>query len=72
MSRRDWRCRNASCPSLGGYVLGRITTDDGLVLSHGVWIIRAYLDTQRALIRCPACAAERMFTGKVVFAPSSD
>lgn len=72
MSRRDWRCRNTSCPRLGGYVLGRITTDDGLVLSRRVRITRAYLDTQRALILCPACATERLFTGKVVIAESTD
>ncbi len=72
MSRRDWRCRNASCPSLGGYVLGRITSDAGLVLSRRVRITRAYLDTHRALILCPACATERLFTGKVVIAELTD
>ena len=68
MSRRLWRCRSRACPVPHGAVLGRLTADGGLVLDPAVTDFRAYLDTRRGLIVCPACAAEREFRGGAVIA----
>lgn len=66
MSRRLWRCHNRNCPIPHGAVLGRLTVDDGLVLNPSVVMFRAYLDTRRAAVMCPACGAAREFRGGVV------
>jgi hypothetical protein len=47
-------------------VLGRITSDAGLVLDPVVQAFAVYLDTRRASIVCPACGAAREFRGRVV------
>src|SRR5687768_3938905 len=62
VSRRLWRCRNPEC----GAVLGRLTGDGGLRLAPGVRLARAYLDTRKAVIACPACGAAREFRGPAV------
>ncbi len=66
MSRSLWRCRNPDCPVSHGAVLGRLTADGGLVLDPEVTAFRAYLDTRRALVACPACGMMREFRGGAV------
>ena len=68
MSRSLWRCRNPSCPVQHGAVLGQLTADGGLVIDPTVTHFRAYLDTRRAVVSCPACGAERGFRGGAVHA----
>ena len=68
MSRSLWRCRNRACPVPHGAVLGRLTRDGGLVLDPAVEHFRAFLDSRRCMIVCPACEAEREFRGGAVFA----
>jgi len=68
MSRSLWRCRSRACPVPHGAVLGRLTSDGGLVLDPAVVGFRCYLDTRRAVVACPACGAGREFRGGVVFA----
>lgn len=63
MSRSFWRCRNPACPVQGGAVLGRVTTDDGLVLDPAVRTFVVYLDTRRAMVTCPTCGMAREFRG---------
>ena len=67
VSRSLWRCRNRACPVPHGAVLGRLTADGGLVLDPGVAGFRAYFDTRRAVVVCPACGATREFRGGAVF-----
>ncbi len=67
MSRRQWRCRHPSCPVPHGALLGRLTADGGLVLDPAVTSCRCYFDTRRAVVRCPACGAERAFRGSAIF-----
>ena len=62
MSRRLWRCRNPEC----GAVLGRLTSDGGLVLKTDVPVMRAYFDTRRLVAHCPACGEAREFRGSFV------
>ncbi|MDP9353871.1 MAG: hypothetical protein M3R02_01045 [Chloroflexota bacterium] len=66
MSRRFLRCRSRGCPVPHGAVLGRLTADGGLVLDPAVVSFRAYLDTQRAVVVCPACGNGREFRGGAV------
>ncbi len=66
MSRRLWRCRNVDCPCPHGTTLGRLTADGGLVLDPAVTGFRAYLDTGRVIVVCPACGTERDFRGSAV------
>lgn len=66
MSRREWRCRNPHCQVPHGVVLGRLTSDGGLVLSPAVNRFAVYLDTGRAEISCPSCDAARQFRGASV------
>lgn len=66
MSRSLWRCRNPACPTQGGTVLGRVTTDDGLVLDPAVRAFAVYLDTRKAVVTCPACGRKREFWGTAV------
>ena len=54
-----------------GAVLGRVTSDGGLVLDPAVIVFRAYLDTRRALLACPACGVVREYRGCAVFAVRS-
>ena len=63
MSRREWRCRNPDCPVPHGAVLGRLTSDGGLVLDPAIRAFRCFLDTRRAAVACPHCEAEREFRG---------
>jgi hypothetical protein len=63
MSRSLWRCRNAACPVRGGAVLGRVTSDAGLMLDPAVQAFAVYLDTRRAVVVCPACGTRREFRG---------
>ena len=63
MSRSHWRCRNRVCPVPHGAVLGRLTSDGGLVLDPEVTAFRCYLDTRRAVVDCPGCGATREFRG---------
>lgn len=67
MSRSLWRCRNPSCPAPHGSVLGRVTTDGGLVLNPAVRAFAAYFDTGRIEVVCPACGTMRAFRGHVLF-----
>ena len=67
MSRSLWRCRNPKCPVPHGAVLGRLTSQGGLVLDAVVETYNIYLDTRRALVVCPACGARREFRGRAVF-----
>jgi hypothetical protein len=64
MSRSLWRCRNPECPVPHGAVLGRITADEGLVLSPAIRSLRCFLDTRKVVLECPACGVEREFRGK--------
>ena len=66
MSRSLWWCRNPACPARGGAVLGRVTSDDGLVLDPAVQLFAVYLDTRKAIVRCPACGSSREFRGRFV------
>ena len=62
MSRRLWRCRNPDC----GAVLGRLTTDGGLIVLHGGTQVGAYFDTGRATVACRNCGTMRGFRGRFV------
>lgn len=66
MSRREWRCKNSGYPVPHGTVLGRITGDDGLVLSGEVKDFKLYLDTRRGVVACPTCGCEREFHGRAI------
>lgn len=66
MSRSLVRCRNSACPVPRGAVLGRVTSEGGLVLDTGVRRFAVYLDTQRAVIHCPACGTPRGFRGPMI------
>jgi hypothetical protein len=66
MSRSFWCCRNPGCPVRGGVVLGRITSNKGLVLDAVVKEFAVYLDTRRATVTCPACGTRREFRGNCV------
>lgn len=66
MSRSWWRCRNSGCPTRGGAILGRVTTEGGLVLDPAVQTFAVYLDTGRIEIACPACGTRREFRGRVL------
>src|SRR5262245_48447361 len=67
MTHRAWRCRNLSCATADGIVLGRLTADgNGLVLAPGVAIAAVYLDVGRVEIACPECGAVRDFRGLLV------
>ncbi len=68
MSRSWWRCRNPDCSVPHGALLGRVTSDGGLVLDPAVTTFAAYLDTRRVVVICPACDATREFRGNAVFA----
>jgi hypothetical protein len=63
MSRSLWRCRHPACPVRGGVILGRVTSDAGLVLDPAVQAFAVYLDTRRAVVICPACRTSREFRG---------
>ncbi len=69
MSRSLWRCRNPSCPVPHGAVLGRLTSEGGLVLDPAVVAFQCYLDTRRAVVACPACRTAREFRGISILAP---
>lgn len=69
MSRSLWRCRNPACPTPHGAVLGRLTSEDGLVLDPRVQSCAVYLDTRRAVVACPECGAEREFRGTMLVLP---
>ena len=69
MSQSLWRCRNHECLVPRGAILGRVTADGGLVLSPEVTAFKVFLDTQRAMIGCPACDAIREFRGNALFSP---
>jgi hypothetical protein len=69
MSRSLWRCRNRGCADPQGAVLGRLTSDGGLVLDGTVTTYRCYLDTRRAAVCCPTCGTTREFRGRAVFSP---
>ena len=69
VSRSLWRCRNPGCSVPHGAVLGRVTSDGGLVLTPEVTAFKVFLDTQRAMIGCPACDAIREFRGNAVCSP---
>lgn len=66
MSRSPWRCHNPDCPTPHGTVLGRVTSDGGLVLDPGVRSFAVYLDTRRTEVVCPACGRHRAFSGSYV------
>jgi hypothetical protein len=78
MSRVWWRCRNPQCTTPHGAILGRVTTDGGLVLAHGVVTFAAYLDTRRVVVTCPVCGAVKEFrgtamvSGRMIAAGSAD
>ena len=72
MSRRLLRCRHPACPDRGEAVLGRLTADGGLVLDPAVVTFRAFLDTGRVIVACPACGYEREFRGSAVFSDQAD
>lgn len=67
MSRRLFRCLNPVCPAPHGAVLGRLTSEGGLVLTRQVGQARIYLDTRRVVVVCPHCGKERDFRGNAVF-----
>jgi hypothetical protein len=67
MSRSLWRCRNPKCPVPHGAVLGRVTSDRGLLLDGSVETYNIYLDTQHAIVMCPHCSQGREFRGTAVF-----
>ena len=69
MSRTLWRCRNRDCPAPHWAVLGRVTSEGGLVLDPTVEAYTVYIDTRRAVVRCPACREEREFRGRAVHSP---
>ncbi|MDP9356364.1 MAG: hypothetical protein M3R02_13975 [Chloroflexota bacterium] len=69
MSRSLWRCRHAGCSAAHGAVLGRLTAEGGLVLDPAVVAFRAYLDTRRVMVVCPACGTDREFRGGAVCSP---
>ena len=71
MSRSLWRCRSRACPVPHGAVLGRLTADGGMVLDPAVAEFRAFLDTRRAVVACPACGATREFRGCAIIASRS-
>ena len=71
VSRREWRCRNPDCPTAHGALLGRLAAGGGLVLDPAVEAFRAYLDSGRAVVACPACGATREFRGGAVFSGRS-
>jgi hypothetical protein len=66
VSRHDYRCRNRACLVPHGAPLGRLTSDGGLVLEPTVTGFRAYLDTRKVILICPACGATREFRGNAV------
>jgi hypothetical protein len=66
MSQSLWRCRNSSCPSLHGAILGRVTESGGLMLAPDIRHFTIYLDTRRADIMCPACGQRREFRGAFI------
>ncbi|MDP9356658.1 MAG: hypothetical protein M3R02_15495 [Chloroflexota bacterium] len=66
MSRRFFRCRHPGCRVPHGAVLGRLTADGGLSLDPAVVRFRVFLDTQRAVVGCPACGTAREFQGRAV------
>lgn len=72
MSRSVWRCRNRDCPHPHGALLGRLTADEGLVLDERVLNVRAYLDTRRAVVTCPACGTDREFRGSALYCVRAD
>ncbi|MDP9363508.1 MAG: hypothetical protein M3Q10_04640, partial [Chloroflexota bacterium] len=51
-----------------GAVLGRLTSDGGLVLDPAVRSFRCFLDTRRAVVECPACGEGREFRGGAIIA----
>lgn len=67
MSRRHWQCRNPSCSGEHGTILGRLVDDDGIVLDASVTDFGVYLDTQKAVVKCPICGTIREFRGRAVF-----
>ncbi|MDP9367783.1 MAG: hypothetical protein M3Q03_05835 [Chloroflexota bacterium] len=69
MSRSLWRCHNPACPVPHGAVLGRLTSEGGLVLDPAVTGFRCYLDTRRAVVACPACRTTREFRGASILVP---
>jgi len=66
MSRSLWRCRNTACPLPHGAILGRVTSDAGLMLDPAVRSFAVYLDTRRSLVTCPVCGTEREFRGSAI------
>jgi len=66
VSRVWWRCRNPGCTTPHGAILGRVTTDGGLVLAPAVVTFAAYLDSRRVVVACPACGITREFRGSAV------
>jgi hypothetical protein len=68
MSRSAWCCRNPGCPMVHGAVLGRVTTDESLVLDAAVEHFRVFFDSGKIDIVCPSCGAVRTFRGMAVFA----
>ncbi len=67
VSRSLWRCRNPSCLVPHGAVLGRLTTDGGLVLDHEVEHFAVFLDSARVALTCPRCGATRDFRGTALY-----
>jgi hypothetical protein len=70
MGRSLWRCRNRDCPVPHGAALGRVTGEGGLVLDPTVERFSIYLDSQRAIVVCPACHEEREFRGTSIISNS--
>lgn len=66
MSRRLWRCQSPGCPVAHGKVLGRLTEEGGLVLDPAVVAFRAFFDTKKVVVVCPACGSSRDFRGRSV------
>lgn len=50
-----------------GAVLGRVTTDGGLVLDSAVMCFHVRLDSRRVTVKCPCCHRTREFRGIAVF-----
>jgi hypothetical protein len=67
MSRSLWRCQNHVCSIPHGAILGKVTSDGGLVLYAAVESFTIYMDTRRAVITCPRCGQAREFRGEAVF-----
>ncbi len=67
MGRRLLRCPNPRCSDPHGTVLGRLTSDGGIVIHCRVTVFRCLLDARRAELRCPDCGATREFRGTAVF-----